>query len=105
MDTPSAWDCWVGQALARLESLKVLRSLRPICLRKQTTHLRVENDEQYVPKPENVVPDDEELEVFHELRPWDRLAVEVEIGEPTFNKWMHDTPSAGNFSRSKFQVC
>ncbi|KAK4256439.1 hypothetical protein QN277_009303 [Acacia crassicarpa] len=96
MDSPSAWDCWVGQALARLESLKVLRSLRPICLRKQTTHLRVENDEQYVPNPENVVPDDEEFEVFHELRPWDRLAVEVEIGEPTFNKWMHDTPSPGD---------
>ncbi|XP_028807309.1 8-amino-7-oxononanoate synthase isoform X2 [Neltuma alba] len=96
MDIPSAWDSWVGEALARLESLKVLRSLRPICLRKQSTQLLVENHKQYAPNLENDVADDEEFEVFDELRPWDRSSVEVEIGEPTFNKWMHDIPSPGD---------
>ncbi|XP_054812697.1 8-amino-7-oxononanoate synthase isoform X2 [Prosopis cineraria] len=96
MDIPSAWDYWVGEALARLESLKLLRSLRPICLRKQNTHLHVENGKQYVPIPEIVGEGDEEFEVFDQMRPWDRSSVEVEIGEPTFNRWMNDTPSPGD---------
>lgn len=67
------WEKWVEEALATLDSLKVLRSLRPICLR---------NDEPA-------------FQVFDEMQQWDRSSVEVEIGETTFRRWMHDTPSSG----------
>lgn len=39
--------------------------------------------------------DEAALEVFDEMQPWDRSSVEVEIGETTFHRWMHDTPSSG----------
>lgn len=95
MVTPSAWDNWVGEALQRLESLKVLRSLRPIYLRKGKPLSPTDNELEYVPNPENGGDDDEEFEVFDEMRPWDRSSVEVEIEESTFQRWMHDTPSPG----------
>lgn len=76
------WDNWVEEALTTLDSLRVLRSLRPICLRSQK--VVVDND------------DDDAFEVFDEMQQWDRSSVEVEIGENTFRKWMHDTPSSGN---------
>ncbi|CAK8564796.1 unnamed protein product [Lathyrus sativus] len=75
------WDNWVQEALTTLDSLKVLRSLRPISLRSQK--IRVDDDE------------DDAFEVFDEMQQWDRSSVEVEIGETTFRKWMHDTPSSG----------
>jgi hypothetical protein len=83
---PSAWwDKWVEEALTSLDSLKVLRSLRPICLRNQklsSFHLQLRVD-------------DDAFEVFDEMHQWDRSSVQVEIGETTFRKWMHDTPSSG----------
>lgn len=71
------WENWVEEALATLNSLKVLRSLRPICLRNESV-------------------DDDAFQVFDEMQKWDRSSVEVEIGESTFRRWMHDTPSSGN---------
>lgn len=81
METPipiAWWEKWVEEALTTLDSLRVLRSLRPICLQR--------------------VVDDHAFQVFDEMHQWDRSSVEVEIGETTFRKWMHDTPSSGILS-------
>jgi len=73
---PSAWwKKWVEEALTTLDSLRVLRSLRPICLQREV--------------------DDDAFEVFDEMQQWDRSSVEVQIRETTFRKWMHDAPSSG----------
>ncbi|OIW13283.1 hypothetical protein TanjilG_25762 [Lupinus angustifolius] len=85
MESPngaSHWDNWVGEALSTLDSLKVLRSLRPISLRTQ--------------KNENVSDEAAAFKVFDEMQPWDRSSVEVEIAQTTFHRWMHDTPSSGD---------
>ncbi|CAL5198895.1 unnamed protein product [Lathyrus oleraceus] len=72
------WDKWVQEALTTLDSLKVLRSLRPISLRSQ-----------------KVPVDHDAFEVFDEMQQWDRSSIEVKIGETTFREWMNDTPSSG----------
>lgn len=76
------WDKWVEEALKSLDSLKVLRSLRPISLRNKKLH-------------SFGIDDDDAFEVFDKMQQWDRSSVEVEIGETTFRKWMLDTPSSG----------
>ncbi|XP_017972244.1 PREDICTED: 8-amino-7-oxononanoate synthase isoform X1 [Theobroma cacao] len=69
----SSWDFWVEEALLKVESLKLLRPIRPIQLsKKQATEKR----------------DDEEYEVFNELQPWDRSTVEVSISESFFQQWL-----------------
>ncbi|CAJ1958645.1 unnamed protein product [Sphenostylis stenocarpa] len=81
-ENPTAcWDSWVREALATLHSLKVLRSLRPICLRDSSLQFGLH---------------DAAFQVFDEMQYWDRSSVEVEISENTFSRWMHDTPSAGD---------
>eukprot|EP00258_Populus_trichocarpa_P045652 XP_024461671.1 8-amino-7-oxononanoate synthase isoform X2 [Populus trichocarpa] len=74
-----SWDSWVDEALAKLHSLKLLRSLRPINLSPQP-HKNCEDDYQ----------------VFDEMQPWDRSSVEISISEPTFHKWLLDIPSSGD---------
>ncbi|KAL7146565.1 hypothetical protein ABFS83_06G050200 [Erythranthe nasuta] len=81
-----AWDLWVEEALSKLQSLNVLRSLRPIHLlagaaRRSTS---AENS------PSNL------NRVFDGPNKWDRASVEVEISESTFRKWLHDVPSSGD---------
>ncbi|GLT40244.1 hypothetical protein SLA2020_143940 [Shorea laevis] len=78
-----AWDKWVEEALSKLESLKLLRSLRPICLPNQQ-------------RQQNTEPNEEDYEVFDGLQPWDRSSVEVSISKRTFHKWLHDIPSTGD---------
>ncbi|KAK3033266.1 hypothetical protein RJ639_033146 [Escallonia herrerae] len=78
----SSWDMWVEQALSRLESLKVIRSLRPI-------HLSTPNNSK------NSLNSDA-LEVFDGLRHWDRASVEVEIADSTYQRWVQDIPSSGD---------
>ena len=90
------WDYWVEEALARLESLKVLRSLRPIYIRSEKQRIPINNELQFLSNPKKDEGENEEFEVFDEMRQWDRSSVEVEIGESTFQRWMHDTPSSGN---------
>ncbi|OMO98182.1 Aminotransferase, class I/classII [Corchorus olitorius] len=69
----SPWDFWLEEALAKLESLNLLRPIRPI-------HLST---------PQNPVPDDhEEYEVYHQLQPWNRPSVEVSISESFFQRWV-----------------
>ncbi|KAL8162008.1 hypothetical protein V2J09_013497 [Rumex salicifolius] len=70
------WDVWVEEAVSKLESLNLLRSLRPI------NHC-------------NVASKSHELEVFDRLRKWDRASVKVRISELTFQKWLNDIPSCG----------
>ncbi|KAI4332758.1 hypothetical protein L6164_017640 [Bauhinia variegata] len=93
MPLPIAWDHLVKEALAKLDSLKVLRSLRPIYLGEETQRLPIENEVSNLDKNEE---DEMEFEVFDEMQPWDRSSVEVQISETTFQKWMHDTPSSGD---------
>ncbi|KAL3521403.1 hypothetical protein ACH5RR_019552 [Cinchona calisaya] len=71
------WDKWAEEALSKLESLKVLRSLRPIHLIPSQTQ-------------------SDELVFYDGMRQWDRASVEVQISEPTYQKWLQDISSAGD---------
>ncbi|MFS7949448.1 hypothetical protein Hanom_Chr06g00571691 [Helianthus anomalus] len=76
----SCWDEWVEQALSRLDSMKILRSLRPL---------------HYPNLPFEIQPKtDNALQVFDEMRQWDRASVEIEIAESTFQRWVEDVPSS-----------
>ncbi|KAM7491762.1 hypothetical protein LguiA_034683 [Lonicera macranthoides] len=83
----SSWDYWVEQALSRLVSLKLIRSLRPI-------HLS--HNHKPTPIEPNNAHNLDEYQVFDELREWDRASVEVEIAESTFQRWVEDIPSSGD---------
>ncbi|XP_050385183.1 8-amino-7-oxononanoate synthase isoform X2 [Argentina anserina] len=76
----SSWDNWVEESLHKLDSLQLLRSLRPIYLRNDPQTTTVEDD----------------LQVFHDMQPRDRTSVEVHIPESTFQKWLSDIPSSGD---------
>lgn len=82
----SSWDYWVEESLAKLESLKLLRSLRPIYLSKESNPS----------KPIALEVEDNNYEVFDEMQPWDRSSVEVSISGSTFQKWLLEIPSSGN---------
>ncbi|XWS47690.1 hypothetical protein CRYUN_Cryun13aG0005700 [Craigia yunnanensis] len=85
MEASSFWDKWVEEAVLKLESLKLLRSLRPIYL---------SNEQQEVA---NVgISSEEEYEVFDEVQPWDRSSVLVSISESTYHKWLLEIPSSGD---------
>ncbi|KAK4431669.1 8-amino-7-oxononanoate synthase [Sesamum alatum] len=83
------WDNWVEESLSKLESLKVLRSLRPIQLANGVAHQPtfLENSSS---NP------NQEFQVFDGPCEWDRASVEVNISESTFQKWLHDVPSSGD---------
>ncbi|KAF8008648.1 hypothetical protein BT93_K2344 [Corymbia citriodora subsp. variegata] len=87
------WDGWVKEALARLESLKIIRSLRPICLSVQPHALGSGASRGSEPGSGG---SDDEYEVFEEMKPWDRTSVEVDVADSTFRSWLHDIPSSGN---------
>ncbi|GMH10849.1 hypothetical protein Nepgr_012690 [Nepenthes gracilis] len=76
----SMWDSWVEEAVSKLESSKLLRSVRPINLCG-----KLSNASKL-----------EEFQVFDGLRQWDRASVEVEISDYTFHKWINDIPSCGD---------
>ncbi|WOH06831.1 hypothetical protein DCAR_0626259 [Daucus carota subsp. sativus] len=82
----SKWDNWVGEALSKLESLKVIRSLRPIHLHNNLSSSKPQDFELKVDEPQ----------VFDGLRQWDRDSVHVDIAESTFQKWLQDIPSSGD---------
>lgn len=84
----SWWDIWVDEALSKLESLKVIRSLRPI-------HLH--NNNVSLPKTQEFETKNDEHKVFDGLRQWDRDSVHVDIADTTFQKWVQDIPSSGIF--------
>ncbi|KAK4480623.1 hypothetical protein RD792_013701 [Penstemon davidsonii] len=76
------WEKRVEEALTRLETLKLLRSLRPI-------HLPNRNENS----PSNL---HQKFHFFDGPRKWDRASVEVSISETTFQKWLNDIPSSGD---------
>ncbi|CAI0404558.1 unnamed protein product [Linum tenue] len=79
-----SWDDWVGEALSKLQSTKLLRSLRPITL----------STEQ--PLPSMLAPSlGHDYEVFDEMQPWDRSSVEVSVSEATFRNWLLEAASVG----------
>ncbi|XP_065849866.1 8-amino-7-oxononanoate synthase isoform X1 [Euphorbia lathyris] len=79
----NSWDFWVDEALSKLQSLKLLRSLRPIYLSNEPNSLPKHNTS-------------DEYEVFDEMQHWDRSSVHVSISDSTFQKWLLDIPSSGN---------
>ncbi|KAJ4721915.1 8-amino-7-oxononanoate synthase [Melia azedarach] len=81
----SFWNKWVEKALSKLETLKVLRSLRPIY---------VSSNEQM--QQQQTEPIDGYYEVFDEMQPWDRSSVEISISDSTFQRWLHEIPSSGD---------
>ncbi|KAL6541720.1 hypothetical protein OROGR_011206 [Orobanche gracilis] len=73
------WDTWVEEALSKLDSLKVLRSPRPIHLSSRST--AGSNSQSYPYR-----------QIQIQL---DRASVEVSISESTFQNWLNDVPCPG----------
>ncbi|GAV75712.1 Aminotran_1_2 domain-containing protein [Cephalotus follicularis] len=84
MERSSLWDEWVEEALSMLESMKLLRSLRPIFV---SNHLQ---------QPQHESKPNDDYEVFDEMQHWDRSSVEVSISNTTFLRWLQDIPSSGD---------
>lgn len=93
MEALSSWDDWVQEALSKLESLQLLRSLRPIYLRNEPEH-PIENDSS---KP----PIQDEFQVFDEMQSWDRSSVEIQISDATFHNWVNHISTSGTFFQRK----
>ncbi|KAG6418498.1 hypothetical protein SASPL_120702 [Salvia splendens] len=74
----NGWEMWVGEAIAKLHSLQILRSLRPIL------------QSASIPNP------DHQFQVFDAPNQWDRASVELLISQSTFQKWLHNLPSSGD---------
>ncbi|CAA0834552.1 biotin F [Striga hermonthica] len=85
----SLWDKWLEEALSKLESLKVLRSLRPIQLPGRVAIQSTSGDSSRA-YPHGQLP------IFDGPTKGDRASVEVNISESTFRKWLHDVPSSGD---------
>ncbi|CAN6477973.1 unnamed protein product [Victoria cruziana] len=84
----SCWDSWVEEAVRRLDSRKVVRSVRPVFVSSQEASLPTIG---FVFESVG----GRELETFDGPGIWDRSAVEVAMSEPTFEKWMQDSSSLG----------
>ncbi|KAK6250418.1 hypothetical protein SCA6_004423 [Theobroma cacao] len=85
MEANSLWEKWVEQAVSKLESLKLLRSLRPLYLssvRQEVANVGISNEEEY--------------ELFDAVQPCDRSSIEVSISESTYRKWLLEVPSSGD---------
>ena len=96
MEVMSSWDNWVEEALSKLESMQLLRSLRPIYLRNETKD-PIKTDSS---KP----PFQDEFQVFDEMQPWDRSSVEIQISNATFQNWVNHISSSGTFFILLFQL-
>ncbi|XP_058205148.1 8-amino-7-oxononanoate synthase-like [Rhododendron vialii] len=83
------WDHCVEEALSKLESLKLIRSLRPIHLSSDERRRPIEMEHEFG-------LNSDEFEVFDGLQEWDRASVEVEMAESTFQRWVRDVPSSGD---------
>ncbi|XP_062092204.1 8-amino-7-oxononanoate synthase isoform X2 [Humulus lupulus] len=84
----SLWDYWIEEALSKLDSLQLLRSLRPIYLRNVPEHpINTASSKSSI---------EDEFQVFDELHTWDRSSVEIEISDATFQNWVHHISSSGD---------
>ncbi|KAG7986592.1 hypothetical protein I3843_03G089100 [Carya illinoinensis] len=104
METMSFWDNLVEEALVKLESLKLLRSLRPIHLPDNQQPKPIENEGQSSSKPDREEHGKQAFQVFNEMQPWDRSSVEVQIAEETFQIWQRDLPSTGDEAFGRDEV-
>ncbi|KAF3976448.1 hypothetical protein CMV_000362 [Castanea mollissima] len=89
------WDSLVEEALAKLESLKLVRHLRPIHLPNDQQPKPIENEPQ-----SNSISDQEEagekvFQMFDEMQQWERSFVEVHIAEETFQSWISEISTTG----------
>lgn len=89
------WDSLVEEALAKLESLKLVRHLRPIHLPNDQQPKPIENEPQ-----SNSISDQEEageevFQMFDEMQQWERSSVEVHIAEETFQSWVREISTTG----------
>ena len=80
------WEVWLDGAVQALEESVLLRSLRPLVLppspleeEEETSALR------------------SEVQTFEGLGPWDRAGVEVEVSHATFQSWIKDCSSTGEY--------
>ncbi|KAM3682613.1 hypothetical protein ACJW30_12G085500 [Castanea mollissima] len=95
METMNLWDSLVEEALAKLESLKLVRHLRPIHLPNDQQPKPIENEPQ-----SNSISDQEEageevFQMFDEMQQWERSSVEVHIAEETFQSWVREISTTG----------
>ena len=95
METMNLWDSLVEEALAKLESLKLVRHLRPIHLPSDQQPKPIENEPQ-----SNSISDQEEavkefFQMFDEMQQWERSSVEVHIAEETFQSWVCEISTTG----------
>lgn len=89
------WDSLIEEALAKLESLKLVRHLRPIHLPSDQQPKHIENEPQ-----SNSISDQEEavkefFQMFDEMQQWERSSVEVHIAEKTFQSWVCEISTTG----------
>lgn len=79
------WEVWLDGAVQALEESVLLRSLRPLVL------------------PPSPLEEGEtlalgsEVQTFEGLGPWDRAGVEVEVSHATFQSWITDCSSTGEY--------
>ncbi|XP_028081352.1 8-amino-7-oxononanoate synthase-like [Camellia sinensis] len=83
------WAQWVEEALSKLESLKLLRSLRPI-------HLPINEQLKPIDTQMKNASNYNEFEVFDSLRQWDKASIEVVIADSTFQRRVREIPSCGD---------
>ncbi|KAJ7539695.1 hypothetical protein O6H91_11G105600 [Diphasiastrum complanatum] len=106
----SVWDEWLHASLQRLEQTKLLRSLRPLRLLPSINNNNNNNKEastQCCASSAAVQRTASSCEhaygtssayfqTFDGPGTWDRDAVEMEISDATFRRWMDDSPSTGD---------
>ncbi|XP_062098309.1 8-amino-7-oxononanoate synthase-like isoform X3 [Humulus lupulus] len=89
----SLWDYWIEEALSKLDSLQLPRSLRPIYLRNEPEHpINTASSKSSI---------QDEFQVFDELHTWDRSSVEIEISDATFQNWVHHISSFNSVPRDE----
>lgn len=91
------WDDVVEEALEKLESLKLLRALRPIHLSSDQQPEFNDTGSQLSSKPNQEGQRKQVFQVFEEMHLWDRSSVEVQISQETFRRWLRELPSTGTF--------
>lgn len=79
------WEVWLDGAVQALEESVLLRSLRPLVLPPSS----LEEGE--------TVALGSEVQTFEGLGPWDRAGVEVEVSHATFQSWITDCSSTGEY--------
>ncbi|KAB1210856.1 8-amino-7-oxononanoate synthase [Morella rubra] len=90
------WDDVVEEALEKLESLKLLRALRPIHLSSDQQPEFNDTGSQLSSKPNQEGQRKQVFQVFEEMHLWDRSSVEVQISQETFRRWLRELPSTGD---------